>query len=101
MRCAASVQAQRKERGEALAGSIPRGQRGPGGLPRGGWGSHRNMEEGKEDRESEPEAQPHVQGVSRGQDDPRDAEDAGTDERAAASNEYGAEAEPGESPDKG
>ena len=50
--------------------------------------------EGKEGRESE--AQPQVKGVSRGKDDPRDAEDAGTDERAEPSNEYGAQAEPGE-----
>ena len=55
--------------------------------------------EGKEGRESE--AQPQVKGVSRGKDDPRDAEDAGTDERAEPSNEYAAQGEPEDSADKG
>ena len=57
------------------------------------------MEEGKEGRESE--SQPQVQGASRGKDDPRDAEDAGTDERAEPNNEYAAQGEPEESADKG
>lgn len=57
--------------------------------------------EGKENRESESEAQPQVQGVSRGKDDPRDAEDAGTDERAEPSNEYAAQGEQEEPADKG
>jgi hypothetical protein len=50
---------------------------------------------------SEPGAQPHVQGVSRGKDDPRDAEDAGNDERAQPSTEYAGQGEPEESADKG
>jgi hypothetical protein len=51
--------------------------------------------EGKEGKEgTQPDAQPHVQGASRGKDDPRDAEDAGTDERAQPTNEYAAQGEP-------
>jgi hypothetical protein len=41
----------------------------------------------------EPDVRPHVQGASRGQDDPRDAEAAGADERAEPSTEFAANAE--------
>ncbi|HEV3362943.1 MAG TPA: hypothetical protein VG795_02175 [Acidimicrobiia bacterium] len=45
----------------------------------------------------EPDARPHVQGASRGKGDRRDAERAGGDtDRAEASNEYAANARPGE-----
>ncbi|MCA1847038.1 MAG: hypothetical protein LC792_28370 [Actinobacteria bacterium] len=45
----------------------------------------------------EPDVQPQVQGASRGKGDRRDAEGAGDgDKRAGASNEYGANAKPGE-----
>ena len=47
----------------------------------------------------EPDARPEVRGSSRGKDDPRDAESAGKDERAAASTEYAANAEPGSADD--
>ena len=57
--------------------------------------------EGKEGQEPESEAQPQVQGVSRGKDDPRDAEDAGNDERAEPSNEYAAQGKPEDSAEKG
>ncbi len=49
----------------------------------------------------EPDARPHVQGASRGKGDDRDAERAGADERAGASTEYAANAEPGRSQDDG
>ena len=50
---------------------------------------------------TEPDAQPHVQGASRGKGDHRDAEKAGGGARAGASTEYAANAEPDESPDSG
>lgn len=48
----------------------------------------------------EPDVQPQVRGASRGKDDdPRHADKAGGGERAAASTEYTANAEPDEHPD--
>jgi hypothetical protein len=45
----------------------------------------------------EPDVQPHVQGASRGKGDRRDADRAGADDdRAGASNEYAANAKPGQ-----
>lgn len=49
----------------------------------------------------EPDARPHGRGASRGQDDPRDAEAAGSGERARGSTEYAANAEGGRSAEPG
>jgi len=50
---------------------------------------------------TEPDAQPHVQGASRGKGDHRDADKAGGGRRAQGSTEYGANGEPGGGPDEG
>ena len=51
---------------------------------------------------TEPDAQPHVQGASRGKgDSARDAKAAGSGHRAGASTEYAANAEPGRSEKEG
>jgi hypothetical protein len=50
---------------------------------------------------TEPDRPRHVQGASRGKDDPRDAEGAGSGRRAAPSTEYAANREPGRSAEEG
>jgi hypothetical protein len=50
---------------------------------------------------TEPDERPQVRGASRGKDDPRDAEAAGSDERAEPSTEYAANSDQNEPPDQG
>jgi hypothetical protein len=50
---------------------------------------------------NEPDRRPHVRGASRGKDDSRDADAAGSGERTAGSTEYAANAEPGRSEEEG
>lgn len=59
------------------------------------------MEQNAQNSGQQPDARPEVRGASRGQDDPRDADAAGSGERAGASTEYAANAESGESAEEG
>ena len=59
------------------------------------------MEQNAQNTGQQPDARPEVRGASRGKDDPRDAEAAGSDARAGASTEYAANGEPGGSADEG
>lgn len=59
------------------------------------------VDQNTENTGQEPDARPDVRGASRGKDDPRDADAAGSGQRAGASTEYAANGEPGGSAQEG
>jgi hypothetical protein len=59
------------------------------------------VEQNPKNTGQEPDARPDVRGASRGKDDPRDADAAGSGDRTGATTEYAANAEAGQSADEG